>query len=109
MLVKGFIKQVNNKLTVDSREVAEMTWKAHDKLLRDIRGYIKVLDQSPILVTAHFFIESTYENNNNQSYPCYLVTKKGCDMVANKMTGKKGVLFTATYGLNCQSRSRQSY
>jgi len=29
--------------------------------------------------------------------PCYLITKKGCDMVANKMTGEKGVLFTATY------------
>jgi Rha family phage regulatory protein len=91
------VKQMNSELTIDSREVAEMTGKAHDKLLRDIRGYIKVLDQSPKLETANFFIESTYENNNNQSYPCYLLTRKGCDMVANKMTGEKGILFTATY------------
>ena len=34
---------------------------------------------------------------NNKSYPYYLLTKKGCDMVANKMTGTKGVLFTAAY------------
>jgi len=29
--------------------------------------------------------------------PCYLITKKGCDMIANKLTGRKGVLFTAAY------------
>lgn len=29
--------------------------------------------------------------------PNYLITKKGCDMIANKMTGRKGVLFTAVY------------
>lgn len=32
----------NNELTIDIREVAEMTSKARDKLLRDIRGYINV-------------------------------------------------------------------
>lgn len=26
-----------------------------------------------------------------------MITKKGCDMIANKMNGKKGVLFTAAY------------
>lgn len=29
--------------------------------------------------------------------PCYLITRKGCEMIANKLTGKKGVLFTAAY------------
>lgn len=95
-----------NKLTIinkfgrnvtDSREVANMTTKRHDHLLRDIKGYVEVLDHSPTLVTADFFIEDIYQNENNQSYPCYLLTKKGCDMVANKMTGEKGILFTAEY------------
>src|SRR5699024_12364961 len=36
-------------------------------------------------------------NKNNQTYPCYLLTKQGCEMVANKLTGEKGVLFTAAY------------
>ena len=45
-----------------------------------------------------FFIESSYKvEGNNKTYKCYLLTKLGCDMVANKMTGKKGVLFTAKY------------
>lgn len=29
--------------------------------------------------------------------PCYEVTKLGCDFLANKFTGVKGVLFTARY------------
>ena len=29
--------------------------------------------------------------------PNDLITQKGCDMIANKLTGKKGVLFTAAY------------
>lgn len=29
--------------------------------------------------------------------PSYYLTRKGCDMIANKMTGEKGTLFTAAY------------
>ena len=29
--------------------------------------------------------------------PCYEVTKIGCDFLANKFTGEKGILFTAKY------------
>lgn len=90
------IKQ-NNKYLVESREVAELIGKDHNQLLRSIRGYISVLEQSAKLHTDDFFIESTYKNENNQKYPCYLLTKKGCDMVANKMTGEKGIIFTAIY------------
>lgn len=87
----------NGVKVVESREVARMVGKEHKNLLRDIEGYIKVIDQSSTLSSANFFIESSYKNNNNQSYKCYLLTKQGCEMVANKMTGEKGVLFTATY------------
>lgn len=84
-------------LLADSREVAERTDTRHTDLLRKIKGYKEVLDQNAKLRSANFFIESTYRNENNQSYPCYLLTKLGCDMVANKMTGEKGILFTAEY------------
>ena len=47
--------------------------------------------------TADFFVPSTYLDAQNQERPCYLIAKKGCDMVANKMTGEKGVLFAAAY------------
>jgi len=87
----------NGKLLVDSREVAEMTGKRHDHLIRDIDGYVAVLNQTPNLGADHFFIESSYSTGTGKPYKCYLLTKKGCDMVANKMTGEKGVLFTAAY------------
>ncbi|HBF2544424.1 TPA: Rha family transcriptional regulator, partial [Clostridioides difficile] len=100
------IKQ-NNKYLVESREVAELIEKDHNQLLRSIRGYISVLEQSAKLHTDDFFIESTYKNENNQKYPCYLLTKKGCDMVANKMTGEKGIIFTAIYVTKFEEMERE--
>lgn len=87
----------NNEFYVDSREVAEMIDKNHAHLMRDIRGYAEILEDNPKLDSRDFFVESTYINSQNKVQPCYLLTKKGCDMVANKMTGSKGVLFTAMY------------
>ena len=82
---------------IDSREVAEMIGKNHKELMRSIRGYINVIEDSAKLRSQDFFIESTYKNSQNKSQPCYLLTKQGCEMVANKMTGEKGILFTAEY------------
>ena len=91
----------NEVEVVDSREVAEWIGKNHKDLLRDIRGYIEAMEKAGEIsqrkiAPSDFFIESSYENRGKQ-YPCYLLTKKGCDMVANKMTGEKGVRFTAAY------------
>lgn len=83
-------------LTLDSREVAEMTGKEHKNLLRDIKSYVDVLTSSN-LSPLSFFIESIYRDSKGETRPCYLLTKKGCDMVANKMTGQKGIKFTAEY------------
>ena len=89
----------NNQLLVESRDVAELIGKEHKNLIRDIKGYVEVLNKShgSNLSSENFFIESTYINTRNQTQPCFLLTRKGCDMVANKMTGEKGILFTATY------------
>ena len=86
----------NGQLLTDSREVAMMVGKDHAKLLRNIREYCKHLNESNFGL-VDFFIESTYTDSKGEVRPCYLCTKKGCDMIANKMTGKKGVIFTATY------------
>lgn len=83
-------------LVIDSRDVAEMVGKEHDQLMRSIRTYTEHLDSAK-LQSANFFIPSTYKNSQNREMPCYLLTKKGCDMVANKMTGSKGTVFTAIY------------
>ncbi|WP_105977942.1 Rha family transcriptional regulator [Staphylococcus simulans] len=87
----------NNEFYVDSREVAEMVEKRHAHLVRDIDNYKEVLGQNPNLGSDEFFLESTYQAGTGKQYKHYLLTKKGCDMVANKMTGSKGVLFTAMY------------
>ncbi|RIN48939.1 transcriptional regulator [Staphylococcus simulans] len=87
----------NNEFYVDSREVAEMVGKEHKNLIRDIENYKSVILQSSNLSPDNFFVESTYLGANNRQTKHYLLTKKGCDMVANKMTGSKGVLFTAMY------------
>ena len=86
----------NGTFTVDSREVAEMVGRSHNELMKSIRQYCDYLGQGNF-AQSDFFIPSTYLNSQNKEQPCYLITKKGCDMVANKMTGEKGVLFTATY------------
>lgn len=87
---------IEGQLVTDSREVAEMINRPHSELMKSIRTYIEYLGQGKIPY-SDFFIESTYQNLQNKTQPCFLLTKKGCDMVANKMTGEKGILFTAAY------------
>lgn len=87
----------NGQPTIDSREVAKMIGKKHAHLMRDIHRYISDIKPDPKLDSAQFFIESNYKDANGQFRPCYLLTKMGCEFVANKMTGKKGTLFTAQY------------
>ncbi len=93
------------QITINSREVAEMIGKQHKDLLRDIRTYVSYMEKANRdtktgerkIAPSDFFIESTYINNQNKAQPCYELTKQGCEMVANKLTGEKGVLFTAKY------------
>lgn len=79
-----------------SLEVAQMVGKEHKGLLRDIRRYCEQLGGSKIALTD-FFTESTYITEQNKTMPCYLVTKKGCEFIAHKLTGQKGTEFTARY------------
>ena len=93
------LKVLNHEgtLVVDSREVAEMVGMRHADLLEKISNYKGFLENGKFRF-QDFFIPDTYKvEGNNKTYDCYLLTRKGCDMVANKMTGEKGVLFTAAY------------
>lgn len=83
--------------TLDSREVAEMVGMRHDHLIRNIDHYIDVMSQNPKLGADDFFIKQTYTAGTGKQYKRYDITKKGCEMVANKLTGEKGILFTAEY------------
>lgn len=81
---------------IDSREVAEIVEKNHGHLMRDIGRYIKELTQSNFGF-SDFFIESSYKDASGKNNKCYLVTRKGCEFIAHKLTGIKGTKFTATY------------
>ncbi len=98
------VVSVEGQLVTDSRDVAEMIGMEHWKLLRTLegtkdgksKGVISVLTDNNIVV-SDFFISNSYQDSTGRTLPSYLLTKKGCDMVANKMTGEKGILFTAAY------------
>lgn len=90
------------KSTITTLEVAEMMEVPHSDLLKklegrkDRKGYIQILGEGQMSVTD-YFVKSSYLTAQNKEMPCYEVTKLGCDFLANKSTGEKGVLFTARY------------
>lgn len=95
-----------NTNTITTLEIAEMMELEHWQILRKldgqekdgkhIPGYVEILRNNEIVVTD-YFIKSTYVTTQNKTMPCYEVTKMGCDFLANKFTGEKGILFTARY------------
>lgn len=90
------ITNFNGVETIDSRLIAESLEKRHADLMRDIAKYCGYLNESKIAL-VDFFIESNYKDSKGETRPCYLCTRKGCEMIANKMTGAKGTVFTAMY------------
>lgn len=98
--------KINNKPMITTVEIAEMMEVEHWRILRKLEGYekdgkhmpghIEMLGNNKIVVTD-YFIKSTYLTGQNKEMPCYKVTRLGCDYLANKFTGEKGVVFTAKY------------
>ena len=90
------------KQTLDSREVAEMVDMEHKLLLRKIygskdrNGYITILSKNQMEPTK-YFIESTYIDAQGKDRKNCQITKIGCELIAHKITGEKGILFTARY------------
>ena len=80
---------------ISSREVAEMMEVTHKNLLRKIGDINKVFGSSK-LSHEKYWIEGTFENRGKQ-YKEYLVSKEGCEFLAHKSTGEKGILFTHRY------------
>lgn len=111
--------------TISSMEVAKMIEKDHKNLMRDIAKYTKYLKESNndlgqlnfdptslegksnelkiepvencIINLNEFWMNSTYLDGKGERRPCFSITKKGCEFIAHKCTGKKGVVFTARY------------
>lgn len=88
--------------TITTLEIAEMMEVKHWQILRKldgtkkVKGIIQILSDNKIVV-ADFFQESSYTDEQGKERPCYKVTKLGCDFLANKFNGEKGIVFTARY------------
>lgn len=65
------------KETMSSLQIAEITGKQHQHVMRDIRA---LLEQG---VDASNFGLSSYKNSQNKSQPCFILTKKGCLILAS--------------------------
>lgn len=63
--------------TMSSLQIAELTGKRHDAILRDIRN---LLEQG---VNAHNFVEVEYTDKKGESRPCFQLTKTGCLILAS--------------------------
>ena len=96
------MNELITKQTLDSREVAEMVDMEHKLLLRKIygskdrNGYITILSKNQMEPTK-YFIESTYIDAQGKERKNCQITKIGCELIAHKITGEKGILFTARY------------
>ena len=92
------------KNTITTFEIAEMMGIRHQKVIEKLegtkdgrlKGIVSVLSEHNF-VLVDYFIESTYLDAQGKPRKCYLATKLGCDFLANKFTGEKGILFTAKY------------
>ena len=82
---------------INSREVAEMVGKDHSHLIRDIRNYRDYLNEANFGSVNDYFKEDCYTDAKGETRICYLISKKGCEFIAHKLTGQKGAEFTAKY------------
>lgn len=105
---KDKIRFGNDVQTITTLEIAEMMELEHWQILRKLErtknqdgstkqvGIIQILTNNKIVV-SDYFIPSTYKDASGKENKCYKVTKMGCDFLANKFNGEKGIIFTARY------------
>lgn len=108
LMTKDEIVFENNMNTITTLEIAEMMELEHWQILRKLEGtknqdgstkqvgIIQILTNNKIVV-SDYFIPSTYKDASGKENKCYKVTKMGCDFLANKFNGEKGIIFTARY------------
>ena len=87
--IRGFIfnrymnelLNIRGEQTMSTLQIAEITGKRHDAVLRDVRN---LLEQG---VQAHNFVESHYEQvlptGGKKFLPCFNLTKTGCLILAS--------------------------
>jgi len=92
------IQNVNNQITMTSREFAEKSGKKHDNVLKDIKKAGTALDNASI--TNHVFFNAVgYVDLKGEKRPEYLMTKQGVLLMAamyDIAVNAKLILYIAT-------------
>ena len=70
----------NQQQMMTSLEIAELTGKQHNHLMRDIRNMERAWEK----VTQSRFGLSTYKDSTGRTLPCYQLTKTECLYIATK-------------------------
>ena len=70
----------NQPQMMTSLEIAELTGKQHNHLMRDIRNMERAWEK----VTQSRFGLSTYKDSTGRTLPCYQLTKTECLYIATK-------------------------
>lgn len=90
------MNQIEQK-TISSREVAEMMEVTkHSHMLDKIDKLNQILTDRNI-GSSDYWYGSLYKAGNGEMRREYQLTKKGCELIAHKTEGEKGVLFTVKY------------
>ena len=74
------IIHINKVQTMTSLEIAELTGKQHNHVMRDIRNMESAWEK----VTQSKFGLSTYKDSTGRTLPCYSLTKTECLYIATK-------------------------
>lgn len=98
LMLQDLQSYTNDKeMRISSREVADMLQvRWHSNIIRKINQLNEHLLDSNV-DTFSYWIESSYIDNKGRTKKEYLVTKKGCELLAHKTTGEVGTLFTIKY------------
>lgn len=89
---RGIVFVNDNQAFTDSRIIAEVFQKGHDKVLRDIRS----LKCSDAFRLANFG-EAEYVNGQGRKMPMYVLTFNGFAVLAMGYTGEKAMQFKELY------------
>lgn len=79
--------------TLNSKAVAEMLGKRHDNFKRELRKYVATLGEA----AGEYFLEGTYKDAMGRERSGYLITLKGCELIAGRMIGVKSDEFREKY------------
>ena len=91
------IYDYNGQLVTSSLNVAEVTEKRHDHVMRDIERLIEKGSNRPNFGAVEFFIEAVYVDAKGESRKMYLLTRKGTAWLINRYTGDNAVDFQLAY------------